>query len=177
MIPETLQSTNQHISAAQLQLRIPEMTDGVDVQRLVHACPPLDHNSTYVYLLLCSHFSQSCVVAHLNNELIGFISAYLHPQKNNTLFVWQVAVHEKARGLGVAAQMLEHLLARPALQPIHYVETTVDPENAASRRLFEKLAKSHKVQITESLFLQPEHFLTPQVEPLLSIGPLAVQSS
>lgn len=170
-------STPHTLQAACVQLRKPHTADGVDIDRLIKSCPPLDRNSTYVYLLLCTHFAQTCIVAHMDNELVGFISAYIHPQKNNTLFVWQVAVHEKARGLGVAARMLNELLDRPNLEHIQYVETTVDPDNTASRRLFEKLALAHKTEINEVDFLQPEHFLTPQVEPLLRIGPLAVLSS
>ena len=76
------------------------------------------------------------------------------------------------RGRGVAQNMLDVLLDRDGLEDIQFIETTVDPENSASRRLFEKLAQRHQAQLTELEFLVAEHFVEPQVEPLLRIGPL-----
>lgn len=155
-----------------LLLRQPTMSDGAAVYKLIQACPPLDLNSNYVYLLLCTHFASTCIVAHQNHQLVGFISAYQHPEKQNTLFVWQVAVHESMRGRGLAQYMLEHLLKRSTLEHIKFIETTVDPENHASRRLFQKLAQQPQTELVELDFFQSEHFVKPQVEPLLRIGPL-----
>ena len=156
-----------------LLFRTPTIEDGVAIQQLIIDCPPLDQNSTYVYLLLCSHFAESCIVVQHQNQLVGFISAYIHPQRNDTLFVWQVAVHESMRGHGLAQRMLDQLLARPHLELMRYVETTVAPDNAASRRLFEQFAQRHHTSIDEIPFLEEKHFIEPQIEPLLRIGPLS----
>ena len=150
----------------------PDINDGAEIYQLIKSCPPLDLNSNYVYLLLCAHFAQSCIIVRKQHQLVGFISAYIHPQKPHTLFVWQVAVHKDARGLGLAAQMVDQLLQRPALQQVRYVETTVDPENDASRRLFEKVAQNYRAPLQETPFFEAHHFVEPQVEPLLCIGPL-----
>ncbi len=155
-----------------LLFRHPTIDDGAAVYELVRDCPPLDLNSNYVYLLLCTHFAHTCLVAQQDNQLVGFISAYPHPQKPHTLFVWQVAVHASMRGQGLAKQMLDQLLQSPQLAHIRFIETTVDPTNQSSRRLFEKLAQSHQAELTELEFFQAEHFIEPQVEPLLRIGPL-----
>lgn len=159
-----------------LLFRTPDLADGVAITQLIKDCPPLDQNSTYVYLLLCSHFSQSCIVVQHQDQLVGFISAYLHPEKNDTLFVWQVAVHKSMRGHGLAQRMLDQLLSRPSLQKMRYIETTVDPDNLASRRLFESFAERHHTAINEYDFLKAEHFTEPQVEPLLRIGPLKAET-
>lgn len=159
-----------------LLFRTPDIGDGVAIQQLIEDCPPLDQNSTYVYLLLCSHFSQSCIVVQHQDQLVGFISAYVHPQNTDTLFVWQVAVHESMRGHGLAQRMLDQLLSRPHLHAIRYVETTVDPDNKASRRVFESLAKRHQASINEYPFFEEKHFVEPQVEPLLRIGPLSLHT-
>lgn len=155
-----------------LLFRAPALADGAAISQLIKDCPPLDQNSTYVYLLLCSHFSKSCIVVQHQDQLVGFISAYLPPEKNDTLFVWQVAVHDSMRGQGLAQRMLDHLLSRPLLQNTRFIETTVDPDNLISRRLFERLAKRHHTEINEYDFFKAEHFIEPQVEPLLRIGPL-----
>lgn len=166
-------SVKESEDADPLLFRSPEIGDGVAIQQLIVDCPPLDQNSTYVYLLLCSHFSESCLVVQHQDRLVGFISAYVHPQKTNTLFIWQVAVHESMRGHGLAQRMLDHLLSRPhLLNTISYVETTVDPDNKASRRVFGSLAQRHQTAIEEFPFFEEQHFVEPQVEPLLCIGPL-----
>lgn len=78
-----------------------------------------------------------------------------------------------ARGQGLALQMLEHLLARPALAGCNRLETTVTPSNAASRRVFESLAVRLDAQCAERTFFSKEDFQDPHHEPemLISIGP------
>ena len=93
------------------------------------------------------------------------------------LFVWQVAVHRQARGNGLGGRMLRHLLQRPGLGHIQYIETTVGPGNMASRRMFAGLARSLRTPLVESrlfdrdLFGPHEH----EDEPLLRIGPLGAR--
>jgi len=97
----------------QLKLCIPSPSDGASVFRLINQCPPLDTNSMYCNLLQCTHFAKTSVAAVQNNgaekDLLGFISGYLKPENKNTLFIWQVAVDERARGIGLAGSMLKHL--------------------------------------------------------------------
>lgn len=154
-------------------LREPRITDGAAIHRLVRACPPLDLNSLYAYLLLCAHHAGSCVVAEQGGETAGFISAYRLPARTDTVFVWQVAVAAEARGQGLALQMLEYLLARPALAGCHWLETTITPSNAASRRVFETLATRLNAQCAERTFFSREDFQDPHHEPemLIRIGP------
>lgn len=153
----------------------PTVADGAAIHQLIEMCPPLDVNSPYAYLLLCSHYAQTCIVAYQADQadqLVGFISAYVLPTEPSTLFIWQVAVSPTVRGAGVAQQMLHHLLQRKSLKKIRYIETTVDPDNSSSRRLFKKIADHYQTTINESAFFEPKHFNTAQTEPLLRIGPL-----
>lgn len=149
------------------------MTDGAAIHRLVRACPPLDLNSPYAYLLLCAHHAATCVVAGQTAEPVAFVSAYRPPAQIDTVFIWQIAVAPEARGRGLALQMLEHLLARPALAGCRRLETTVTPSNAASRRVFETLATRLNARCAERSFFSREDFQDPHHEPemLISIGP------
>ncbi|PWF23148.1 diaminobutyrate acetyltransferase [Corticimicrobacter populi] len=153
-------------------LRSPRRADGAAIHRLVADCPPLDLNSTYAYLLLCEHFAATCVVAEDAQGLAGFISAYLPPDRPDTLFIWQVAVHERTRGTGLGGQMLLHLLARPGLR-VQALETTVSPDNRASRRMFEKLAAAQGAALTEQVLFRAADFGGDfhEEECLLRIGP------
>jgi L-2,4-diaminobutyric acid acetyltransferase len=164
--------------AASYRMRAPVRADGAAIHALVAACPPLDLNSVYAYLLLCEHFSATCVVAEsAEGEIQGFVSAYRPPQQPGVLFVWQVAVHGRARGQGLAVSMLAHLLqklARGVDAPRH-MESTVGPDNAASRRSFQKLARAYGATVREQPLFESHLFGdgAHEDERLLRIGPLA----
>lgn len=155
-------------------LRKPVREDGYSIHQLISQCPPLDLNSVYTYLLLSEHFSQSSVVAERDGQLNGFISAYIHPEHDDVLFVWQVAVHERARGASLGRRMLKELLARPSLRAVRYIETTVGPDNAASRRMFGSLADVLGADVTETALFDAQLF-GPEGhddERLIRIGPI-----
>ena len=154
-------------------LRAPEASDAADIHRLISRCPPLDLNSVYTYLLLSEHFRQTCIVAGAEDRLLGFVSAYLRPQRPDVLFVWQVAVHAEARGRRLAHHMLTRLLQREALARVAYIETTVGPGNRASRSVFERLARDLSAPLNESPLFDAGLFggQSHDDEPLLRIGP------
>ncbi len=155
-----------------LTLRPPVLEDGKAVHELIQRCPPLDVNSSYNYFLLCSHFRETCVVAEANDRIVGFLSAYLIPSQPDTLFIWQVAVDEQARGLGLAGRMLDSLVARPVCADIRALETTISPSNRSSRRVFERFAEKHQTESREGTFLEASHFgaETHEEERLIHIG-------
>lgn len=159
-----------------VSLRVPTRQDGQAIHQLIKQCPPLDLNSVYTYLLLCEHFQQTCVVAEIDGELCGFVSAYIHPDRSDVLFVWQVAVHEQARGTGLGRSMLQALLGRPSTVAVRYLETTVGPDNVPSRRMFQALAASCDARIEESPLFESELFGSGNHddERLLHIGPLTI---
>lgn len=163
-------------STAAVTFRRPDRTDGAAIHALIQACPPLDVNSLYAYLLLGEHFADTCVVAESDNGSVdGFVSAYVPPGRDDVLFVWQVAVHERARGQRLARRMLDALLARPALSAVRFIETTVGPDNAASRKTFAGLASGAGATLTESALFDASLFggADHEDERLLRIGPIA----
>ena len=160
---------------APLALRIskPEVARGADIHRLVAACQPLDLNSRYAYLLLCEHFADTCALAREGDRVVGFVSAYRPPQRDDTIFVWQVAVDTGMRGRGLAGAMLREVLARDAVRDCRYLETTVSPSNTASRRLFHGLARRLDAALTESPLFAQDAFGEEdhECEMLIRIGP------
>jgi L-2,4-diaminobutyric acid acetyltransferase len=150
--------------------------DGAAIHRLISECPPLDLNSVYAYLLLCEHFRDTCVVAESGGGSIdGFVSAYIPPSAPHLLFVWQVAVHDRARGQRLARAMLHHLLRRPGLAHVRHLETTVGPDNQPSRRTFGGLASDLGAHLAEQPFFNRQLFghADHDDEMLLKIGPFA----
>ncbi len=155
-------------------LREPCLADGKAVHTLIRNCPPLDLNSSYLYFLLSSHFSETCVVGERDGEILAFLSAYRLPKQPDRLFIWQVAVDTSLRGLGMAGRMLDAVLSRPASAGVRFLETTVSPSNTASRRVFERFAEKRRLGWHEESFLTEEHFGGEQHESevLFRIGPL-----
>ena len=164
----------------QLKLRSPIAEDGASVWRLVGQCPPLDTNSMYCNLLQATHFSQTSVSAITQDDsLLGFVSGYRLPQRPQTLFVWQVAVSELARGQGLAKRMIKHILQRPENSDIDRIETTITESNDASWALFTSLAKDFSANLSKKvMFDKEQHFggehdteMLVIVEPISSIAP------
>ncbi|MCX2831577.1 diaminobutyrate acetyltransferase [Microbulbifer thermotolerans] len=156
-------------------LREPVSEDGAAVHRLISRCPPLDENSLYCNLLQASHFASTSVAAEVDRELVGFVSGYLIPQRPDTLFVWQVAVAEEVRGLGLAGRMVREILGRPGCGQVRHLETTITPDNAASWALFRGLARKLGSTCTEAVMFDRErHFFgLHDSEILLRIGPFS----
>lgn len=156
-----------------INLKIPTIKDGMSVFNLIERCPPLDPNSSYCNILQCGHFSTTSVAAVLDAELVGFISAYRLPERPDTLFIWQVAVDERARGLGLASRMLIHILSRPGCEGIHYLETTITQDNQPSWALFKRLAKTLSAEVKSSEWLDKDKHFDGQhdSEVLVRIGP------
>jgi len=158
-----------------VHLRSPLPEDGVAVNRLVERCSPLDPNSLYCNLLQCSHFSRTSIAAILNGELVGFISGYCLPEKANTLFIWQVAVDESARGIGLAGKMIASLLERESCKAVDFIETTITEENQASWCLFEGVARRLNAKLKRSILFDKTAHLNNEhaSEVLVKIGPLS----
>ena len=153
--------------------RRPTAEDGAGMWSLVKDTGVLDLNSSYAYVILAEHFTDTCIVAERNGEIVGFVTAYIPPKQPDTLFVWQVGVSESERGNGLASAMLEALLARPVCAGVNYLEATVTPSNAASSALFRSFARSQGTVCTiqegfpENIFPGDDH----EPESLFRIGP------
>jgi L-2,4-diaminobutyric acid acetyltransferase len=127
----------------------------------------------YCNLLQCSHFSATSVAAERDGELVGFISGYLKPDAPQTLFIWQVAVGEAARGKGLASRMLTHIVDRQREQAVTHMETTITPGNQASWALFKAFAAKRGADMSDSVMFDCEqHFQGEHAtEHLVKIGP------
>ena len=136
--------------SAGIRLRAPCPEDGADVGALIASCPPLDRNSLYATLLLCSDFADSCVVAEEGARLVGWVSGYRRPVAPADFFVWQVAVAPAARGRGLAGRMIEALLHRPQATGVRHLVSTITAGNGASWALFEGLARRWRAPLERS---------------------------
>ncbi len=140
-------------------LRKPCAEDGAAVWDLIKACKPLDENSMYCNLVQCEHFGDTCVVGEMDGEIVGWVSGYVRPDDPETLFVWQVAVSEKARGTGLGSLMLTELMSRESCAEVNRLQTTITRDNAASWALFRKFSDiADGTLSSEPYFSKSEHF-------------------
>ncbi len=172
------------------------MADGPALWQMAVDSAALDVNSPYSYLLWCRDFAATSVVAEVGGEpggsarldageaklepphrLGGFVTGYRRPEQPQTLMVWQVAVNAAHRGAGLAGRMLDHLVRAQVIDGVTHVETSITPDNEASRRLFGAFARRWEAPLECSeLFgagLFPESHLA---EELFRIGPLGVSA-
>src|SRR5690606_24057476 len=98
--------------------RPPLPGDAAAVAQLVRQTETLEPNSTYAYLLLCTHFAETSVVAESGGALVGCALGYRVPSRPHTLFIWQIGVHPTAQRRGVALRLLDDLMRRPALRDV-----------------------------------------------------------
>lgn len=163
--------------AAGVVFRAPRVEDGAGLWRVARASESLDLNSPYFYLLFCTRFAPTSVVATdgEGGRLLGFVAGLRWPDAPETVFVWQVAVSAQARGRRVASGLLDALLRSEACREVTHMESTVTPANQASLSLFRSLARRWGAPCDESVFLREADFPsegTHEAEMLLRIGPL-----
>lgn len=155
----------------------PAPADGAALWRIARDSKTLDLNSSYSYLLWCRDFAATSAVARdADGEPIGFVTGYVRPDSLHTLLVWQVAVDEAHRGRGLAAALLDGLVARTAAEHgVNTVETTITPGNTASERLFTAFAERHGARLEREVLFEADQFPDGPHDPevLYRIGPLA----
>ncbi len=157
-----------------IRFRAPVADDAAAIWQLVRDDGGLDLNSPYAYLLVCTDYAETSVVAEDETGLIGFVASYRPPTRPEAIFVWQVGVAKRARRRGLGRRLLHQMLDRPANVDCAYVTSTVTPDNDASIALFRRLASDLRVpcettpRFTEDHFPGDEH--EPEVE--FEIGPL-----
>ncbi|MGH9263143.1 MAG: diaminobutyrate acetyltransferase [Acidimicrobiales bacterium] len=157
-----------------LRLRPPCVADASGVWRLSRTCGSIDENSPYAYLLVCSHFAATSLVAMNGSEVVAFASAYRPPTGHDAVFVWQIAVDPVERRRGIGRALLDALIDLPANRDATHLEATVAPSNAASLRLFGSFAGDHNAACRVSTMFPADTFPDGghEAELLLRIGPL-----
>jgi len=160
--------------AGGVRFRKPTSEDGAAVWRLIGDLDALDDNSMYCNLLQCTHFADTCIVAERDDEVVGWVSAYLPPSRQGTLFIWQVAVAPEMRGRGLAKAMLKALLERDACAGVSHLESTITRDNDASWGLFRSIASEFDGDLTRRPhFHREDHFDGEHAtEYLCRIGPI-----
>lgn len=154
---------------SKIELRKPKKEDAKKIVNLIKIGGTLDLNSEYLYLLQTTHFQESCCVAVYKDEIVGFVSGYMIPQKNEQLFIWQVAVAKALRGQNLAMRMIMYIVDK---LNVNYIISTVSPSNHSSIRVFQKIAQSLNTNIVDEVLFKISDFNDAHEEEVqYTIGP------
>jgi diaminobutyrate acetyltransferase len=121
-----------------IKIRNATENDFLDVYNFVSNCKPLEKYYEHFYKIMLRYFSNSCFIAEFKDEIIGFVMGFKSQTDENTFFLWQIGVNPSHRGKKVAENLLKKLENTAETQGCNKMEVTVDPENIASQKLFEK---------------------------------------
>ena len=119
----------------------PEETDGGEMWNIAKSSNVLDLNSTYSYLMMTKYFKETCIIAKEDETMAGFVTAFIPPTKQDTIFVWQIAVSADYQGLGIGTKLLHAVIESEACKDVSYLEATISPSNKASQRLFTSFSR------------------------------------
>lgn len=130
-------------------------SDGAALWQLTRDSQVLDLNTSYYYLLWSRDFGNTSVLAERAGEPIGFVTGYMRPDDPKTLMIWQVAVSEAARGIGLASRLLDEVIDRTGARAL---ETTVTDDNVGSKAMFASLAKRRNAEHVVTELFTPDMY-------------------
>lgn len=131
-----------------LIIRSAQEDEFLRIYDFVSQCPPLEKYSEHFYKIMLRYFSRSCVVAEQNNTIVGYAMGFQSQVDTHKFFLWQIGVAASQRRTDAAKRVLANIQEAAADLGCTLIELTVDPENIASQRFFEKQGYRN-VSITE----------------------------
>jgi L-2,4-diaminobutyric acid acetyltransferase len=154
--------------------RTPTPEDGLAVWELVRNTPALDANSPYAYVLWFRDFADCCLVATVDDEVVGFLTGYRRPEEPETYFVWQTAVSPRHGIPFLGVKLFEAAAERQRARGARFVEASVSAENRPILMVLKQYARRRAATVTERV-LFPAAWLGEghHDEVLQRIGPLA----
>ncbi len=138
---------------------------------LVQNRPYVGLNSRYTYFLLARDFSDTCVVAEHEGNIIGFSSGYVSPSRSDTFFNWETVVHKDYRGNSLQKKMLLYQIKNAK---VDYFEGTINPSNKVSENNFFELAEVLNTKFQKRILFKEEDFEKDghEAEILCRVGPI-----
>ncbi len=164
---------HEEIPDQDIRLRAPRPDEGGAIWEVARDTGTLDLNSSYLYMLLARDFADTCVVAEHQDRIVGFASGYRRPRHPEVLFLWQVGIRPALQGHGLGKRLVAAFLRQPGADRASLLETTISPDNEASRALFRAIARELETDCRVSPCFAAGDFPEPghEAEELFTIGP------
>ena len=141
--PELTSPVNQSFAQdwSPLEIRMPTVADLSGIVTVVRSCEPfLTAHMSYIYWMNIRNHGETCAVAELNGELVGWCS--ISPTPSGKYFLHQLGIAPRARRRGVGESLLDFLLNKLKKQTAAFeLEFTIDRKNGAAQTLFKGFAE------------------------------------
>lgn len=122
----------------QINIRKAREHEFLKVYDFVSHCKPLENYAEHFYKIMFRYFGNSCLVAEFNDKIVGFVMGFRSQVDNEKFFLWQIGVFSYHRGQEIGKMLLDEFEKAGKNLGCKRVEVTVDPNNPASQKLFEK---------------------------------------
>ncbi len=109
----------------------------LEIQEFVGQCPPLEQYPPHVFKIILRCSSDCCFVATKGEKRVGWVMGLLNTA-GDTYFLWQIGIHPSIQGEGAGKILLGFVEKNVRLLGCDRIQLTIDPENIASQKLFEK---------------------------------------
>ncbi len=123
----------------QFDIRQPDEKEFIQVYAFVSHCPPLERYFEHFYKIMLRYFRNTCFMVKYQEQVVGFVLGFISQTQEATYFLWQIGVDPLLQGTGLGKILLQEVEKGIKRQGANRIEVTVDPENAPSRQLFEKM--------------------------------------
>lgn len=120
-------------------IRNPEESEFTKVYNFVCTCKPLETYGEHFFKIIFRYFKNSCFVAEFNFDIVGFVFGFKSQVDPDNYFIWQIGVSSEIRGKGIGVKLLRQIENNAKELGCKKLELTVDPKNAPSQKLFDKL--------------------------------------
>lgn len=156
-----------------MAFRPPTLRDAVQIWALApqHGTPAQD--SCYAFVLLCSHFGDTGIVAEEGGKIVGYALGYRPPVRPDDAFVWHLGVaagHDRAE---LIPRLLEETLGRRANRDARFLCITARPDDQALRDELHHVARRLGTRCTVEACFPADLFDGQHPgETLLRVGPL-----
>ncbi|HHS13276.1 MAG TPA: phosphoribosylamine--glycine ligase [bacterium] len=112
--------------------------DFLEVFDMVSKMPPLEPYQPHLFKIILRYFQNTCFVARCGDRLVGWVMGFRDQTNPETYFLWQIGILPAMQGSGLGTSLMKYVVKEMAEAGAGRIEATIDPENTASQKLFEK---------------------------------------
>lgn len=156
-----------------IAFRPPTLRDAARIFALAPQRGTPAQDSCYAFILLCSHFSDTGIVAEVNGDVAGYALGYRPPIRRDDAFVWHLGVADGQDRAELIPRLLEELLARRANRDARFLCITASPDDQALRDELQMVARRLGTRCAVEACFPAELFAGEHPgETLLRVGPI-----
>lgn len=117
----------------------PDPGDFLDIYRFVGDIEGLVQHPVHFFKIMTNYFGDSFFIIRNGENIAGMVWGFISQTDPDIFFLWQIGVAPEYRGKGLSRKLIEKLIEFAAAHGCKKVHATVETENIASWKMFEKM--------------------------------------